>query len=222
VKTLSLVLVAAFVLFQSASVHAAGIYQMEYRYSFDDMARDGAHRQAFVICDDTCAAGPPLAPAPRFPALSIKVSQNPPTSANREVTPMAPVGGNSETAAIIAKSNGPQDPDTRVTVLFSLDSSALGDAEKARLSSFAKGLDAEAKDSKLFVTGYTCDLGNKAHNDYLAMNRAEAVEGYLRKAGLHAIWVAGRGKCCYATKDPGKRYLNRRVEVAIDNKEATK
>ena len=72
------------------------------------------------------------------------------------------------------------------------------------------------------MTGYTCDLGSKAHNDVLAIKRAEAVAAYLRKAGLHAIWVAGTGKCCYATKDPGKRYLNRRAEVTISKREATK
>jgi outer membrane protein OmpA-like peptidoglycan-associated protein len=222
VKTASLVLIATFVLFQSVGAHAGSIYQMEYRYSFDDMARDGVRRQTFVICDDTCAAGPPLAPAPRFPALSIKVSQHPAANISKEAAQKAPVDRNSETAASVAKSNGQQELDARITVLFSLDRSALSDAEKTRLSSFVKDLDAEAKAGNLFVTGYTCDLGSKAHNDVLAMKRAEAVEGYLRKAGLHAIWVAGRGKCCYATKDPGKRYLNRRVEVTIQNKEATK
>jgi outer membrane protein OmpA-like peptidoglycan-associated protein len=222
VKTTSLVLIAAFVLFQSAGAHAAGIYRMDYRYSFDNMASAYAQRPTFVICDDTCAAGPPLASAPRFPALSIRVSQDLAANANNGAIQRAPVSGNSETAAIVAKSNGQQDPDARVTVLFSLDRSALSDAEKARLSSFVEGLDAEAKAGNLFVTGYTCDLGSKAHNDVLAMKRAEAVEGYLRKAGLHAIWVAGRGKCCYATKEPDKRYLNRRVEVTINNKEATK
>ena len=75
-KTSSLILIAAFVLFQSVGAHAAGIYQMGYRYSFDGMARDGARRQTFVICEDACAAAPPLAPAPRFPALSIRVSQD--------------------------------------------------------------------------------------------------------------------------------------------------
>ena len=37
-KTSSLVPIAALVLFQSVASHAAGIYQTEYRYSFDGMA----------------------------------------------------------------------------------------------------------------------------------------------------------------------------------------
>ena len=221
-KKRPLILIAAFWLFQSSGAHAAGVYQMEYRYSFNDMAWDGARKQTFVICDDTCAAGPPLEPAPRFPALSVRVSQDPAVNISKEAAQRAPVNGDSETAASVAKSNAQQDPDTRITVLFNLDGSALSDSEKARLFSFVKSLGPETKAGNLFVTGYTCDLGSKAHNDVLAMKRAEAVEGYLRKAGLRAIWVAGRGKCCYATKDPGKRYLNRRVEVAINNKEATK
>ena len=111
-------------------------------------------------------------------------------------------GGNSETAVTADKSHKRQDPDTRITVLFGLDNSALSGAEKARLSFFVKSLDAETKAGNLFVTGYTCDLGTKDHNDVLAMKRAEAVETYLRKAGLRAMWVTGMGKCCYATKDP--------------------
>ena len=75
-KTSSLIPIAALVLFQSVASHATGIYQMDYRYSFDGMAWDNARRQTFVICDDACVAEPPLAPAPRFPALSVRVSQD--------------------------------------------------------------------------------------------------------------------------------------------------
>ena len=201
--------------------HAAGIYQMGYRYSFDGMAWDNARRQTFVICEDACAAAPPLAPAPRFPALSIRVSQDIAAS-QKEAAQKAPDSGSRETPASKDASDRKHAADARITVLFGLDSSVLSDAEKARLSSFVKSLDAETKAGNLFVTGYTCDLGSKAHNDVLAMKRAEAVEAYLRKAGLHAMWVTGTGKCCYATKDPGKRYLNRRAEVIISKREATK
>ena len=179
----------------------------------------GARRQTFVICDDACAAGPPLAPAPRFPALSIKVSQD---IAHKESAQKAPDGGSRETPPNKDASDSEHAADARITVLFGLDSSALSDAERARLSSFVKSLDAETKGGNLFVTGYTCDLGTKNHNDDLAIERAEAVERYFLKAGLHVMWVTGTGKCCYATKDPGKRYLNRRVEVTISKRGATK
>ena len=217
-NTTSLGLVTALVLFQSVASYAAGIYQMDYRYSFSDMARDSARRQTFVICDDACVAESPLAPAPRFPALSIKVSQDP--LSRKEDPQKAPDGGSGNSA--VKKDTSEHAADARITVLFGLDSSALSDAEKAKLSSFVKSLDAEAKAGNLFVTGYTCDLGTKNHNDDLAIERAEAVERYFRKAGLHVMWVTGTGKCCYATKDQGKRYLNRRAEVIISKREATK
>ena len=172
-----------------------------------------------MICDDACVAVPSLAPAPRFPALSVRVSRDIATKKSPE---KAPDGGGRETPPSKDENEEEHAADARITVLFGLDSSALSDAEKDRLSSFVKSLGAETKGGNLFVTGYTCDLGSKARNDVLAIERAEAVESYLRKAGLHAMWVTGTGKCCYATKDPGKRYLNRRAEVTISKREATK
>jgi outer membrane protein OmpA-like peptidoglycan-associated protein len=183
------------------------------------MAGDGAHRETFVICGDACAAAPPLSPAPRFPALSIRVSQHVPIKKSPE---RAMDGGNRDTPPNKEAAKEEHVADARITVLFDLDSSVLSDEERARLSSFVKSLDSETRAGNLFVTGYTCDLGSKVHNDALAMKRAEAVEVYLRKAGLHAMWVTGTGKCCYATKDPAKRYLNRRAEVTISKREATK
>jgi outer membrane protein OmpA-like peptidoglycan-associated protein len=218
-KTSSLIPIAAFVLIQSAGAHATGIYQMGYRYAFDNAAQDGARRKTFVICGDECTAAPPLAPAPRFPTLSVRVSQD---ITAKKSPDKAPDGGGRETPPNKDASDREHAADARITVLFGLDSSALSDAEKAKLSSFVKSLDAEAKAGNLFVTGYTCDLGTKNHNDDLAIERAEAVERYFRKAGLHVMWVTGTGKCCYATKDPGKRYLNRRVEVTISKREDPK
>ena len=220
-KRIFLPLVGVLLIFSySVDSGATGIYQMDYRYPFSDMARDSARRQTFVICDDACVAESPLAPAPRFPALSIKVSQDP--IGRKEDPQRAPDGGTGNST--VKKDTGDREhaADARITVLFGLDSSALSDAEKAKLSSFVKSLGAETRAGNLFVTGYTCDLGTKAHNDALAMKRAETVETYLRKAGLHAMWVTGTGKCCYATKDQGKRYLNRRAEVTISKREATK
>ena len=218
-KTSSLIPIAAFVLIQSVGAHATGIYQMGYRYAFDNVAQDGARRKTFVICGDECTAAPPLAPAPRFPTLSVRVSQDITAKKSPE---KAPDGGSRDTPPNKDASDREHAADARITVLFGLDSSALSDAERSRLSSFVKSLDAETKAGNLFVTGYTCDLGTKNHNDDLAIERAEAVESYFRKAGLHVMWVTGTGKCCYATKDPGKRYLNRRVEVTISKREATK
>jgi outer membrane protein OmpA-like peptidoglycan-associated protein len=192
---------------------------MEYRYSFDGTAWDSVRRHTFVIYGDACVAESPLAPAPRFPALSVRVSRDIATKKSPE---KAPDGVGIETPPSKDANKEEHAADARITVLFGLDSSTLSDAEKAKLSSFIESLDPETRAGNLFVTGYTCDLGSKAHNDDLAVKRAEAVESYLRKAGVHVMWVTGTGKCCYATEDPGKRYLNRRAEVTISKREATK
>ncbi len=112
-------------------------------------------------------------------------------------------------------------PGQPVTILFTLDSAVLDDVAKAHLSSFVENMGARSKESYFSITGYTCDLGRKDHNDILARQRAEAVAAYLRKAGIHLSQVTGTGKCCYATDDLGKRYLNRRVEVRAQKKEVT-
>lgn len=217
-----LVLVAGVVLLQSTGAHATGIRQVDYAYSFDDVARPNAHGPTFVICEGACAEAPPLAPAPRFPALSIRVSQGVAKESNSGTAQKVPVSGNGEITRGVDRGKGQQNPDAHVTVLFGFDSAVLNDAEKARLSSFVEGLDAETKTQDLLVTGFTCDLGRKAHNDLLAMDRAHAVAAYLRKSGLPAIRVAATGKCCYVAKDPDKRHLNRRVEVTTTKTEATR
>ena len=217
-KTLSLAPIAALVLFQTVASHATGISQMAYRYSLDGTARDSARVQTFVICDDACTVGPPLAPAPRFPALSVRVSRD----VAKENVQKAPDSGSEGTSPKKDASERGSAVDARITVLFGLDNSVLTDPERARLSSFVESLGAGMKGEDLSVTGYTCDLGSKAHNDVLAIQRAETVAVYLRKSGLHPLHIAGVGKCCYASKDPGKRYLNRRVEVIISNREGTK
>ena len=171
-----------------------------------------------MICDDACTAGPSLAPAPRFPALSVRVSRD----VAKENAQKEPDSGSKGASPKKDASEREPAAEARITVLFGLDSSVLTDPEKARLSSFVENLGAETKAGDLSVTGYTCDLGSKAHNDVLAIKRGEAVAAYLRKSGLHAMRVTGTGKCCYATKDPGKRYLNRRVEVTTSKREASK
>ncbi len=78
VKTVHLTLFAASLLCLPPSVAspAAGIYQTQYRYSFDGIARAGAARLAFVICEDSCAAAPSPMRAPKALTLSVRVSQD--------------------------------------------------------------------------------------------------------------------------------------------------
>ena len=79
----------------------------------------------------------------------------------------------------------------------------MSDAERARLSSFVKSLDAETKAGNLFVTGYTCDLGSKDHNDDLAIEEGGGSRG-LSSEGRPARYVGHRhGQVLLRDKRPG-------------------
>jgi OmpA-OmpF porin, OOP family len=220
VRNTSLTLIGALlVFFQSMDSRATGIYQMEYGYSFDGIARDSRQRQTFVICEDARVTAPYLVRASRLPGLSVKVSQD--LTVGRESTERGPERESREIT--VRKDTGEKNrgSDGSITILFDLDSSTLNDTERVRLFSFVESSRAAAKGSDLSVTGYTCDLGSKAHNDALARKRAETVATYLQKAGMYLSRVTGVGKCCYTTEDQGTRHLNRRVEVRINQGEAT-
>ena len=218
-KTAFITIVLLIVVFQPSASDATGIYQMHYRYSFDGVARDNAHQQTFVISENACEAVPYLARAPRLPALSVRLSQE--LTVTGEATHKKAEGDTREITAKKDTSERQSGPDVRITILFDLDGSTLSDTETARLSSFVDRMGPETKGGYFSVKGYTCDLGKKAHNDILARKRADTVATYLRKAGIHLSRIMGTGKCCYATKDADKRYLNRRVEVRTGKGGAT-
>ncbi|OPY70740.1 MAG: putative outer membrane lipoprotein [Syntrophorhabdaceae bacterium PtaU1.Bin034] len=208
---------AVLVSFCFLDVYAAGVYQVDYRYSFEGMAVDGTRGQAFLICDDACVTGPYLAQATRFPELAVRVSQDIPGRQGTNEQLRGPDGKIAIKQDARGRDNG---PGPSLTVLFDLDSATLNDVAMAKLSSFAESAGSRTTGSGFSVTGYTCDLGSKRHNGMLARQRADAVAAWLRRAGMHSSLVKGAGKCCYATQDPHKRYLNRRVEIRISEKEA--
>jgi outer membrane protein OmpA-like peptidoglycan-associated protein len=164
--------------------------------------------------------------APKNLTLSVRVSQDGTGESVPETTPAAGMLAKAETSA---KPAGQEKPDLspppsqdlapkRTSVLFAIDSFTLDASEKTKLSSFV----AEAKDRKglsISVEGYTCDLGRQAHNDVLAKKRAETVALYFERAGMRLARVTGMGRCCYVTEEPGKRSLNRRVEIAVSTGE---
>ncbi|HOD74565.1 MAG TPA: OmpA family protein [Syntrophorhabdaceae bacterium] len=208
-----------FIVIHTVESGATGIYQTDYSYPFEKMARSGLQAKTFMICEHAPASGPYLLRATRFPLPAVRVTQD--VAPSPQGTKKEPEGPSREIAisqGIEEKQSSPGQP---VTILFTLDSAVLDDVAKAHLSSFVENMGARSKESYFSITGYTCDLGRKDHNDILARQRAEAVAAYLRKAGIHLSQVTGTGKCCYATDDPGKRYLNRRVEVRAQKKEVT-
>ena len=96
-------------LFQSVASHAAGIYQMDYRYSFDGMARDSAHRQTFVICDDACAVATASCAGAAIPGAFDKSLAGPVANAKKKPHKRLPDGGNSETATSEDENEGEHD-----------------------------------------------------------------------------------------------------------------
>ena len=99
------------------------------------------------------------------------------------------------------------------TIYFPLNSSLIRQTEKQKILDALESL----KGRSVKVTGYTCELGSKEHNDRLALSRARAVAGILETNGIKPIAVSGEGKCCYISVDKEK---NRRVEIReINQKE---
>ena len=88
-------------------------------------------------------------------------------------------------------------------VYFAKDSARL--TQKARVV-----LDSVGVDAAVSVTGYTCPLGSKEHNQQLAEKRACAVSHYLRERGVTVSTVQGKGGCCFLNGDVEK---SRRVVI---------
>lgn len=72
--------------------------------------------------------------------------------------------------------------------------------------------------TRIELDGRTDDIGSKAVNDRLALQRAEHVRDWLLKDGVKApIVLSAEGACCFADSDKSEsaRQRNRRVEVRL-------
>jgi outer membrane protein OmpA-like peptidoglycan-associated protein len=78
------------------------------------------------------------------------------------------------------------------------------------------------------IEGHTSSSGGVAHNERLALRRAESIAGELEKLGLESWrieWIAGRGEerlLLSENGDPARMALNRRVEVVVHYPDAPK
>jgi outer membrane protein OmpA-like peptidoglycan-associated protein len=100
-----------------------------------------------------------------------------------------------------------------MTVYFDLDSARVKGGERKKIEGAVPSLRMKAP---LKVTGFTCDLGSQAHNDRLALQRAQSVKSALIRSGLRRGDIAvveGKGKCCFADTSPARHFANRRVEI---------
>jgi len=100
-----------------------------------------------------------------------------------------------------------------LTVNFDLNSALVKGGERKKIKGAVPSLQAKAP---LRVSGYTCELGSQAHNDRLALQRAQAVKSVLLQSGLRRGDIAsveGKGKCCFVDTAPARHFVNRRVEI---------
>ncbi|WP_267926004.1 OmpA family protein [Desulfolithobacter dissulfuricans] len=73
-------------------------------------------------------------------------------------------------------------------------------------------------DTGLVIVGHTCDLGPAEFNRNLSLRRAAVVADFLKKHGYAIAMVQGKGSENPVTQDPARRYLNRRVEIKVQEK----
>ena len=100
-----------------------------------------------------------------------------------------------------------------LTVNFDLNSAWVKGGEIQKIQGAVPSLRTKAP---LKISGFTCDLGSKAHNDRLALQRAQTVKSILLRSGLRKDDIAsveGKGKCCFADTAPARHFVNRRVEI---------
>lgn len=116
---------------------------------------------------------------------------------------------------------------TAMGVIMTLDSNSIHfDFDKATLKpqyrevlSKIAGILMTLRGYRIFVYGYTDDIGTQAYNLKLSERRAETVRNYLVKAGLNPSIISTKGFGKSDPRVPGSspqaRAMNRRVEIGI-------
>ncbi len=101
-------------------------------------------------------------------------------------------------------------------VNFDFDSHTL--TTKSRTALLGLFIELKEKNiSTVSVFGYTDNFGTEKYNSNLAKKRAQAVAGFLTKAGFFINEMVGEGSCCYLIDDEGKekQHVNRRAEIHL-------
>ena len=103
---------------------------------------------------------------------------------------------------------------------FKFGQAKLPDEAKARLDEVVKQLKSNPNGAYIEVEGYTDNVGNKAYNEKLGLERAESVKRYLymeHQIPLHRINVISYGpdKPIAPNKTRDGRAKNRRVVIKV-------
>jgi outer membrane protein OmpA-like peptidoglycan-associated protein len=103
---------------------------------------------------------------------------------------------------------------------FKFGKTTLPDEAKAKIDEMVAGLKADPKNVFIEVEGHTDNVGSKAYNEHLGLERAEAVKRYLYEAHqvpLHKINVISYGeeKPVAPNNKRDGRAQNRRVVIKV-------
>ncbi len=69
------------------------------------------------------------------------------------------------------------------------------------------------RDTPLFITGYSCELGSEEYNLMLSMQRAVTVVNFLESQGFSVVALQAKGEVDPMATNPEELYKNRRVEI---------
>ena len=70
------------------------------------------------------------------------------------------------------------------------------------------------RDTPLYITGYSCELGSEQYNLMLSMQRAVTVVNFLESQGFTVVALQARGEADPIATNPEELYKNRRVEIS--------
>ncbi len=112
-------------------------------------------------------------------------------------------------------------PDAAMVIHFESGKAATGPAIKARLKKFLEKYEI-GPETRVFIVGYTDAVGEKARNDRLSRNRAQAIRRQIvRTFGLDAtvVMAMGKGEASPVAdnRNAKGRAANRRAEIYLAN-----
>jgi len=194
---------------------AAEIRMGSYAYNYGKTSTALTDREIFVI-SEYGLTHPRLALKPKVASLAVRTSE---VRVTPDAKPTMETRAKNNSAA---EQTDSADTDTQpsidhmclLPIYFRFDRADLSDFETDQLDRLVSWVDRNSsKESlKVQVTGYTCDLGSRDHNERLSLLRAKSVAAYLEIKGLKPVEVRGEGKNKPLSE---VRRLNRRVEIKI-------
>ena len=69
------------------------------------------------------------------------------------------------------------------------------------------------RDTPLFITGYSCEIGPEEFNLLLSMQRAVTVANFLKNQGFSVVATQAKGEADPIATNPEELFKNRRVEI---------